>query len=102
MGRPFPYCQPEAPNVFTPNADGMNDQFFARLGCTPVSFHLLVTNRWGRLVFETSDPTQQWDGQLNGQPVANGTYFYEVLLSGPNRQQELEDFVLRGTVMVIR
>lgn len=40
------------------------------------SFTCTITNRWGNLIFEYSDPNGGWDGTSNGQPVSEGTYFY--------------------------
>ncbi len=66
----------ELPNVFTPNEDGINDVFepFPYKGIASVV--VKVYNRWGVLLFETEDPEIQWDGTVEGQPVADGTYFY--------------------------
>ena len=71
----------ELPNVFTPNDDGINDIFKAM----PHSllhghfgiFQIRIFNRWGNLVFESSDPFFEWDGNLpNRQPAPTGTYFW--------------------------
>lgn len=63
------------PNCFTPNGDGHNERF------NPVSqnldtFNMLIFNRWGQLLFETSDLNEGWDGKVNGQLCPIGTYFY--------------------------
>ncbi|MCR5455209.1 MAG: gliding motility-associated C-terminal domain-containing protein [Bacteroidales bacterium] len=67
------------PNVFTPNGDGKNDLYHP----LPYQFvdhiEMTITNRWGKAVFETTDPDINWDGtdQNNGSAVPDGVYFYE-------------------------
>ncbi len=68
------------PNVFSPNADGVNDFFI------PMEFshhfveriHIQVFNRKGELVFETTDPYINWDGTYlgKGRVVPPGVYYY--------------------------
>ncbi len=92
------------PNVFSPNGDGINDQFniFADF-----SFYNLeeihIFNRWGAQLFESGAPIQSsrtgfWDGTYNGEPVEIGTYVYYVVMSDPNG----ESFIFSGSVNVIR
>ncbi len=67
----------EFPGVITPNGDGTNDIFkiFASPG-TVTNYTLLIFNRWGQKVFESSDPQENWDGTKNGTPQNMGTYLY--------------------------
>ena len=60
------------PNIFSPNDDGLNDTFGALGGCFS-SYALYIYDRWGMLLFHSTDPEQQWDGRLNGTPVSTGT-----------------------------
>lgn len=69
------------PNVFTPNGDRAND-FFAVKGTNITSFECSVFNRWGKLVFKSSDISNPWDGKINGSPADDGTYFYIIKASG--------------------
>lgn len=67
----------ELPNAFTPNGDGQNDLFIPRGRCFVERIEFQVFNRWGQLVFETSDPAIEWDGRnLGGEPLPSGTYHY--------------------------
>ncbi len=67
------------PNVFTPNGDGKNDLYHP----LPYQFvdhiEMTITNRWGKVVYETTDPDINWDGtdQGNGSLVQDGVYFYK-------------------------
>lgn len=53
------------PNTFTPNGDGKNDVFMP-VGEYVENFHLWIFDRWGNLIFETTDITKGWDGHANG------------------------------------
>ena len=69
------------PNVFTPNGDGKNDEF--RVAYRSLrEFHCWVYNRWGKLVYEWTDPAKGWDGTINGRPAAEGAYFYVIRALG--------------------
>lgn len=63
------------PNAFTPNGDGVNDRFLV-IGEGFTDGLLSIFNRWGQLVFETTNWEQGWDGTMNGQPVESGFYVY--------------------------
>ena len=61
-----------APNIITPNNDGVNEAlYFKGLEYFPNN-HIYIYNRWGILLFETSNYQNNWNG--NGQP--DGTYYY--------------------------
>ena len=58
------------PNVFTPNADGLNDVFlpvFTPYGLDETSFRMQIFDRWGHLVYSTSDLTKGWDGSYQNK-----------------------------------
>ena len=66
------------PTAFSPNDDGTNDKFF--IGNYNISnFYIGVYSRWGGLVYESSDPSFQWDGKdKNGKVIPEGVYVYVV------------------------
>ncbi|MFN2424587.1 MAG: gliding motility-associated C-terminal domain-containing protein [Cryomorphaceae bacterium] len=66
------------PNVFTPNGDGRNDLFIPFPYRSVESIELTIFNRWGSIVFETTDPDILWDGtnKDSGELVSASTYFY--------------------------
>jgi gliding motility-associated-like protein len=64
---------------FTPNGDGKNDVFFVPLrGLQAQEFKLIIYDRWGMKVFETSDPSEVWNGRYNnsGNMAPQGGYIY--------------------------
>ncbi len=85
------------PNAFTPDADGLNDQFIIRGGGFD-SYHLQIYNRWGQMVFETDNFSEWWDGTYNGQAVPNGVYYYQIFLRLPDWRIHSE----KGSVTIIR
>jgi len=65
------------PNVFTPNKDNVNDIFYIKLqGDCVESFTLKIFDRWGLLMFESSDPANGWDGKYKGKEMEAGVFFY--------------------------
>jgi gliding motility-associated-like protein len=93
------------PNVFTPNGDQHNDYFtpFPESLGGVEKIAIRIFNRWGLLVFESSDPMINWDGrnQQTNRDCPEGTYFYvcevyEKTLSG------LVQRTLQGSVTILR
>lgn len=68
------------PNVFTPNGDGQNDLFVPFPYKFVESIDIQIFNRWGAIVFQTSDPDINWDGthKDTGEPCSDGVYYYAV------------------------
>lgn len=71
---PFPTFY--APNIFTPNGDGVNDEF--KLYFTYVKdFQMEIYNRWGELLFTSADHERGWDGNYKFAPVQDDTYVWK-------------------------
>ena len=68
----------DMPNIFTPNGDGQND-FFTLNAQNAQSLEIVILNRWGNIVFESSDANFLWNGKVNnlGVECSDGTYFYK-------------------------
>jgi len=66
------------PNAFSPNGDGHNDFFQPRNKCIK-DIDMKIFNRWGNIVFETTDITKGWDGSTpKGKNGNEGVYAYEI------------------------
>lgn len=73
----------EMPNAFSPNGDGINDIYKAKDGYQSlVEFHAYIFNRWGKKLYEWTNPADGWDGKYNGKDVAQGVYFVLVEAKG--------------------
>lgn len=64
------------PNVFTPNGDGINEQFEPQ-PLENIEYEIVIYNRWGRKIF-TGDQDHLWDGTIKGQKAATGLYYYVI------------------------
>lgn len=94
------YTGPEfyVPNAFTPNNDGRNDLFRVIAAGVPKLDFLRVWDRWGKVIFQTTELSTPWDGTLNGQPAGPGTYVW--MVQGVDYQGKR--FSRQGTVTLIR
>jgi gliding motility-associated-like protein len=95
----------ELPNVFTPNDDGINDLFtpFPETTGNVERVDMVIYNRWGLLVFETSDPMINWDGrnQQNNNECPEGTYFYVCVVYEKNLSG-IAERTIQGVVTLLR
>ena len=64
------------PRVFTPNGDGTNDVLKPILVGIQTFQYFTVYNRWGNIIFQTTDPNQGWDGTFKGVPQPVETYLW--------------------------
>ena len=100
-----------APNVFTPNGDGHNDEFRVAYRSI-VSFECWIYNRWGRQVYHWTDPQKGWDGTINGVKATPGAYFYVIKAFGsdfneksapdPRTHLRLGEYLLKGDINLLR
>lgn len=81
------------PNSFTPNGDGRNDVFYISGATICEDVELLIYDRWGKLVYQTRDLSNGWNGTSHQQNVAPGVYVY--FLKG-------KDYSREGIVTLIR
>ncbi len=89
------------PNAFSPNEDGVNDEFKVSATGEPDDFYFAVFNRWGEKVFEAKDVDTSWDGvyQFDIQPVGVYVFYVEAfkMVNG-----EGERFWKQGNVTLLR
>ncbi|MBI1222841.1 MAG: T9SS type B sorting domain-containing protein [Bacteroidetes bacterium] len=87
------------PSGFTPNDDKLNDEFFVT-GTGIYALHIKIYDRWGALIYESSDPNFHWDGtdQRSGELLPTGAYIYQlkVDLDDGGRKN------LSGTISLVR
>ena len=93
----------EVPNVFSPNGDGKNDEFKVAYQSL-TTFRARVYSIHGRLLYEWTDPAQGWDGTINGNPAAEGTYFYIIEATGDDYNDEGKqvEYFERGDINLLR
>jgi len=86
------------PTAFTPNGNQLNDVFRAMVYGIAESFKLQVFDRWGNLVFETTDPLKGWDGKVKGITVTTSVFVWQCSYKLKGAQHEFQ----KGTVTLIR
>lgn len=85
------------PNTFTPNGDGLNETFGAK-GEGIGWYDMQIYDRWGNLIFHSSNPNQQWDGTYNRKKAPEGAYVYKIFARGVFEGAKSID----GTVTLLR
>jgi gliding motility-associated-like protein len=92
----------ELPNVFTPNNDNINDLFIALPYRYIKDIDIKIYDRWGLVMFETTDPDVRWDGKNKDSKMQcpDGTYFYLCTVN-EIRVQGITPRVLKGFIQLI-
>lgn len=91
-------CSVKVPTAFSPNGDGLNDQFRVWLHDNVSHYQFTVYNRWGKLVFATNDPAMCWDGKQQGTPADQGGYLWVLLYTDSHQQARKQT----GSVVLVR
>lgn len=88
-----------APNAFTPDGDGVNDDFglIVQKGKATVD-RMKIYNRWGEKVFESTDPKARWNGRIDQSPAPSEVYVYVIEW----RRNDGALQVLKGDVTLLR
>ena len=82
-------------NVLTPNGDGKNDYWAIKdIELYPQN-NVIIFDKGGRLIYSKKSYNNEWDGTLNGHPLAEGTYYFVVDL-GPNLRK------FKGSISILR
>ena len=92
-----PCADPFLPTIFSPNEDGKNDQL-CMYGTCIQAMTLVIYNRWGEKVFESSNIEDCWDGKYRGKYVNSGTYVYKVRYTVFGEQEVVKS----GNLTVVR
>lgn len=88
-----------APNAFSPNGDGLNDEFIPTgllFGVT--EYRLRIWTRWGANIYTTNQPQEGWDGTFNGKQSPGGGYLWDVSFLDVNGDQ----MAFKGGVVLVR
>ncbi len=85
------------PQMFSPNGDGSNDVLFVNtIGIETLTFKIF--DRHGKLIFESADSSEGWDGRVNGEAQNIDTYVYLVSARTYSNQNVTD----KGTFQLIR
>lgn len=89
------------PNAFTPNSDPFNQRFGPVFipGFSPRDYHFMIFNRWGELIWESTDLTETWDGTYVNGLVDDGTYVWELTFRENKSDKKYRNY---GHVTIIK
>lgn len=99
---PDQLCKVYVPNVFSPNDDGINDEFKPLFECTPVSFEMKIFNRWGKLVYQSKSADEGWTGKEKNKELPADVYVYYVQVTFQDEGQGTITETLSGEVSIVR
>lgn len=88
--KPAPDTKITATNFLTPNGDGRNDRWIVTNLQGYSTYDITIFDRAGRIVYYTRNYNNDWGGTANGEPLAEGTYYYVINVQG---QQPVKGFV---------
>jgi gliding motility-associated-like protein len=82
---------PVVPNIFSPNGDGIHDQWIIPYLNTYPGCTVDIYNRYGQLIFHSVGYDTPWNGTVNGKPVPVGTYYY--IIDPKNGRKKMSGYV---------
>jgi gliding motility-associated-like protein len=92
-------CYIAVPNAFTPNGDGLNDFLYPTNAYKAKDLVFKVFNRFGQIIFNSTNWQNKWDGKFKGQPADPGAYVwllqYTLIDSGQRVEQKGSTILLR-------
>ncbi len=94
-------CRVFMANAFTPNDDGHNEEIGPIYDCRFESFTYQIFNRWGNLIYETSNPDAHWDGRFKGVSCPEGVYVWVINYRGW-QTRKIVSGKLRGSLTLFR
>ncbi|HTA60882.1 MAG TPA: PKD domain-containing protein, partial [Bacteroidia bacterium] len=92
-----PYFTLYVPNAFSPNRDGDNDVFTA-VGDYIFDFDMKIFDRWGNLVYHTTDVAKGWDGSMKGGVAIEDVYVYVISANDYHNHS----YAYKGTVTLLK
>ncbi len=91
-------CAVEISKVITPNNDGKNDFLEIKSLCLFEKYELSVFNRWGNVVFKSTNPNEFWNGKNQQEDSPDGNYMYLLKYKFIN----MEETSKNGNILLMR
>lgn len=88
------------PNAITPDGDGLNEFFKPVFSYTPLEYEIQIYDRWGQLVFSSTNPDEAWIANMSGGDYFVGTDVYVWQMKARGLGPDIQSF--SGSVQVIR
>jgi gliding motility-associated-like protein len=88
------------PNAFSPNSDNINDLFspLINASCLLTEYKLLIFNKWGEQVFQSTNINSKWNGQYKNQDCPIGVYGYLINCKFANQAAQ----TAQGDITIVR
>ncbi|MFK7905381.1 MAG: gliding motility-associated C-terminal domain-containing protein, partial [Chitinophagales bacterium] len=90
------------PNAFSPNGDGFNDVFGVSTNVDFLSMEMKLYNRWGKMLFSSTDVNATWDGFVGDEVQPVGVYVYYILAEYEDDRGVIKQSLQRGNVTLVR
>ncbi len=96
-------CVPRiiAPNAFSPNGNGFNEEFFIFPNAFVDRFEIFIYSRWGELIFYDDSQDFRWDGTFNNKELSPSTFAY-IMKFTSREEPELGTLVQYGSVTLVK
>lgn len=92
-------CEIFIPNSFTPNDDDRNDLFYGTFQCEYSFYSMIISDRWGNIVFNSNNINSKWDGKFKNNPCPDDVYVYRMELIQRNTDKKV---VRNGKIALFR
>ena len=88
------------PNGFSPNGDGINDTYgLGGITQGVNKLQMTIYNRWGEIIFSSTNVADRWDGTYQGKPVPQGVYLYMIQYTNP---KQTKWYYLNGEIHLMK
>jgi gliding motility-associated-like protein len=91
-------CKLFIPTAFTPDGNGLNENFKPFSRCTLEKFELQIFNRWGETIYKSSNPNASWNGKYKEGICPVGVYIYQLKYKFPSKPINQT----KGTIMLLK
>ena len=89
------------PNAFSPNNDGLNDTY--KIECENVmDYEIRIFNRWGEMIFYSTNPKIEWDGTYKGHKCELGIYLAAIQVTYPSEKGFFKTEIQKISLNMIR
>ena len=92
-------CALLLPNAFTPNGDGVNDNFRPLHACDMENYSMTIFNSYGEKIYFSTDPLKGWDGKLKSSSLNQGNYVWSVSYIKTSTKKTIQK---QGNILLLR
>lgn len=94
-------CQIYVPNIISRDGLGVNSQFKIASNCRLEDYHLSIYNRWGSLLFDSTDQADAWSAAQSESTKGSASVYVYQLKYSYTKNEELIDKQMKGSILLI-